>query len=469
MVPKDNRFNIFKRNKKTYFQSQLENRQIKSMQCTATVNSDSLTAKVGQTVTLSARIDPPNVYSINFNMDGYPVNSTPIDTDPNGEASFTLDTTGQTPNLYDLTADVLSPSTCTSDPLKVALISDTSSCTGIVINNPSPIIANIGDMITASATATVTEPSIIEFIETGMSMRFGSCVASPPGGQCTVDIDTTGAPPGTYNVVAKVGNGPLEQCVSTSVETILQETPGKIIVVSIPPGASIWYDGNNTGMNSSAIISDVIPGVDHEVIIKLPGYVDYTFSTINIGPGETTGEFVVMEPLIIPTTTGSLDVTSVPDGVEFGLYTGENDTAPILLTDVPAIVNAYEAGLAGYSMAMGSITIVPNTTTNLNIVLQPEVVDSGLVIFETIPMGADIYIDGSLTGAKTSYATLLAPGIHTYELKLSGHLGASGDFIVVTGTDVPAIVSKQLQSEGSGAVMLIGVAALGMVALSKPR
>lgn len=449
---------FFDKYKTTY----IPTNDIKSMQCTVLIDADSLTAIVGQTITLTAKVEPLGIYDVNFNINGSTVNPVPISTDPSGIAILPLDSTGQPSGIYDMTVEVVSPSTCTSSVLKIALT--TTPCTGITINNSSPINANIGDIIHASATATIAQPSIIEFAETTLG-RFGSCIADPLTGECTVDMDTIGAPPGTYSVVAKVGNGTLEQCVSTPVEAILQEAPGKIIAVSIPPGARIWYDGTDTGITTSAIISNVTPGVDHTIEFKLSGYAVYT-DTINIASGETDGEFIVLEPSTFPTETGDLHVTSTPNGVSFGLYTGGTGTAETTLTGIPALVNAYEAGLTGYSSALGSVIIKPGVITDLNIVLQPEIVNSGLAIFETIPMGADIYIDGLLTGAKTSYATFLAPGSHTYELRLEGYPTITGDFVVVTGTDNPAIVSAVLRSESSGIIMLAGVAVLGMMVLS---
>ena len=448
-------------------------RQIKSMQCTVTIDSNTLTALVGQIVTLTAKVEPLGTYDVNFKASGNLINIIPIPTDPlSGIATLSLDTTSIPPGLYDLTVEVITPPplACVSSPLTVALT--TTTCTGITINNPSPIRAYIGDIISASATATITEQSIIEFVDNTTNMRFGSCIISPLTGQCTANIDTTGAPPGTYSTVAKVGNGLAQQCISTPVDTILQERPGKIVAISIPPGARIYYDGNDIGMNSSAIISDVTPNVDHEVRLTLSGYSDYIESAINISPGNTGSIFAMMVPTTPPTGVGNLSVTSIPDGVEFGLYTGEIDIAPVTLYDIPAGINAYEAGLTGYNGAMGSVIIKAGETINLNIPLQLSTPDMGIVAIESIPMGSDIYIDELPLNTKTSFMTFMAPGSHTYKLRLSGYQDKSGSFTVVTGYDVPAIVSEVLQPvSGAGTAMLfgiVGIAALGMMMTSKP-
>ncbi len=264
---------------------------------------------------------------------------------------------------------------------------------------------------------------------------------------------------GTFDVVTGADNPAI---VSAQLQMY-----GKMIVFSIPPGARIFDGIIDTGINSSAIISEVIPG-DHTITLKLSGYEDYTTSSpVTISPGGTETIFAMLIPSI-PPSTGDLYVTSIPDGIPFELYTGESGTTPTTLTGVPALINPYTSiGKPGFNMVIGSVDIKPGETTNLNIILQPDIAGAGLAVFESIPTGADIYIGGVLTGAKTSYATLFEPGTYAYELRLPGYTTAAGNFTVVTGTDNPAIVSVRLQQGGAGAVMLLGVAALGMIALSK--
>ncbi len=72
-------------------------------------------------------------------------------------------------------------------------------------------------------TAAVTEQSVVEFRETTSGARIENCIISPPGGQCTATVEIpTGIPPGTFNIVAKIGNGPAQQCVSNILSVILE-------------------------------------------------------------------------------------------------------------------------------------------------------------------------------------------------------------------------------------------------------
>jgi hypothetical protein len=452
--------------------------------CNVTVDADTLTATIGTLVTLTATVEPPGTYDIIFKYGGVPLNPIPISTDLSGTATLPVDTTGQTQGLYDVTAEVVNPTpppteSCISSPITLAIT--TVPCEGIFITDPqSPVTAYIGDVIHVSVSANITEPSVVELRIVELDIRIGSCIIDPSG-TCMIDQDTTGAPPGTYHAVAYIGYGSAEQCASDPVEVTLQNRPGNIVILSIPPGPRIYLDDIDTGVNASAMISDIIPDIEHIVTLKLSGYTDYTSEPINIGSGETWLISTVMSPIVPPVGTGSLNVTSTPSGAEFFIFseTAEiaNDITPTStpITNIPAGIYAYDAGISynGTSGAMGSVIIKAGETTDLNIPLPDYSPDNGIIAIESIPVGADIYIDGEPINTKTSYATMMAPGPHTYELRLPGYITASGEFTVVTGYDIPTIVSVQLQPEGagesSGIVLVVGAAVLGMMALSKPK
>lgn len=247
---------------------------------------------------------------------------------------------------------------------------------------------------------------------------------------------------------------------------------GNLAVISIPPGARIYIDNIPTDTYSSSIVANISTGV-HSIKLSLPGYIDYIDDT-TISDGETGMFLAIMEPVTPPTGTGTLDVTSAPTGVEFGLYRGliGTETAPVSISDIPAGINAYEAdNVVDYGMSLGSFVIEDGKTTNLHIPLFPEATEMGFVAIETIPIGAQIFIDGVDIGARTSYMTIIESGIHTYELRLPGYQTVKGEFTVVTsinGFGMPTIISVTLNKESSiGAIVLIGTAAIGMMLLSK--
>ncbi len=263
---------------------------------------------------------------------------------------------------------------------------------------------------------------------------------------------------------------------SSTIDTNI--SPGKIIVLAIPPGARIYLDDIDTGVNASAIISDVSINT-HTIELKLPGYNDFTETFTMTEPEETRLISTIMTPIVPPIGVGSLNVTSTPSNAEFYIYSETEEIAngitPTLepITNIPTGIYGYEAGIAenGTSVAMGSVTIKAGETTNLHIPIPPYSPDNGIVAIESIPVGADIYIDGEPIDTKTSYMTLMSPGLHTYELRKPGYQSKSGDLTVVTGYDMPTIISETLLpvSDIGAVVMLAGAVAVGMMLVPKKK
>lgn len=240
----------------------------------------------------------------------------------------------------------------------------------------------------------------------------------------------------------------------------LQPTTGTVNVISFPPRAKIYVDDIYSGILSSAMM-ELEPGI-HTIKLTLDGYKDFIFDPISIYTGSIDTIFAIM------IAVGSLSITSDPLGAEFGLYTGESGTTNTIIPNLPVGINAYEAGLEGYTYITGSFVIEKGKITNLHIPLIPYTDDMNSVFIESNPMGAKIIIDNTDIGAYTTFMTQLAPGTHKYRLELKGYKPASGEFTIVTGSEIPAIVSVDLQSESSAAAaLLVGGTAVGMMLLSK--
>lgn len=252
---------------------------------------------------------------------------------------------------------------------------------------------------------------------------------------------------------------------------------GSIAIMSIPPGARIFIDDNDTRVNSSAIVADIDSTTSHTLKLVLDGYQYYIDDALIVSDGSIDiYPPILMVPISPPTGTGNLNVTSIPDGVEFRVTTMSTtpeteiiDVAPTTISDIPAGLYKYEAAISGppdYSDTMGTFEIVAGQTTDLNISLT--LYDPALtpVLIESIPPGADIYIDGSLLSAKTSFLGNFNEDTHTYELRKLGYQTKTGSFTPVL--DIPNIVSETLQHEsGIGTNILIaGVATIGIMMMS---
>ncbi len=395
---------------------------------------------VGDSRSLRGDITPPGSYYVRFHDGTELLGETTSD---KGIAIFTWETTPLTPiGTHHITAYVQSPIPCNSDEILIDVLPAMDVCF-----QSTPAGASI---------------SIDGILQTGKYTTLSGTECTPESivtttqRSHTVEINLEGYEPrieSFFDVFVDIGE--------------LTPLPGKIVVLTIPPGGRIYYDLIDTGMNASAIIADVASNISHNVKITLADYQDFETS-IAIDPGQTGYIYTIMTPITPPVGIGNINVTSTPDGVAFELYTGENGTAPTVISDIPAGINLYEAGgLEGYNWAAGSFTIKDGKTIDLNIPLQLFTENMGLVVIESIPMGTDIYIDGSPIGTKTTFITMMSAGIHTYELRLNGYVSKSGNFTIVTGYDIPVIISETLQPVSTGtAIILLGGTAVGLMMLS---
>jgi hypothetical protein len=343
------------------------------------------------------------------------------------------------------------------------------SCTLVTLSSDKTSV-NIGEMVTFTInTEPTTDTYTVELKDQDENL-IGTCITSE--GTCQVIWYTAGSTTvdKSFIITASVVDQP--QCIS-DVQTVDINIPlGSIAIISIPPGARIYIDNTDIGINSSALITDITPFVTHSIRLTLSGFEDFT-DDIYVSPGITSVTFAILTPLVPPIETGNLSVTSTPNGVSFGTETGHSGIAPQTISDITVGIHGYEAYLdENYSYAVGTFEIKSGQTTNVHIPLVLMTPDMGYALIETIPLGADIYIDGNSIGTKSSFLATLPAGLHTYELILAGYKTETGNFSVTAGDQTITIISKVLepQAQAGGAGMLfgiVGIAALGMMMTSK--
>ncbi|KAF5034639.1 PEGA domain protein [anaerobic digester metagenome] len=217
--------------------------------------------------------------------------------------------------------------------------------------------------------------------------------------------------------------------------------PGSILVTSTPAGAAVWLDDEDTGEVTPITLEDV-PAGDHVVTLKLDGYADASKS-VTVVSDET-----VTVDLELTTLTGSLEVTSTPEGAAIlidGADTGEVTNAT--LDGIGAGEHTITLRKAGYADAVAEVTIAENETTTLHLDL---IEAPGSIAVVSMPEGAAIFLDGADTGKLTN-ALLenVAAGEHTVTVKLAGYIDASR---TVTVTDNETITINFLLTEPAGSI-----------------
>jgi len=112
----------------------------------------------------------------------------------------------------------------------------------------------------------------------------------------------------------------------------LEQAPGRIALSTEPPGAAIFFDGEDTGQKTPATL-DASAGITHSIVMKMPGFFDETRSE-KINATETREIAVRLRPQSI-----KLEIVSVPSSAEVKISGSKVGTSPLTMTWDPAMGN----------------------------------------------------------------------------------------------------------------------------------
>ncbi|QSZ66965.1 DUF3344 domain-containing protein [Methanofollis aquaemaris] len=216
---------------------------------------------------------------------------------------------------------------------------------------------------------------------------------------------------------------------------------GCIAVTSTPEGATIFLDGEDTGLVTPATLEE-IPVGEHVVTLKRDDYADAS-ATVTVVEDETA-----TVDLTLTTLTSSLAVTSTPDGASIfidGADTGE--TTDTTLEGIAVGDHTVTLKMEGYREAATDVTIMENETAIAHLDLEEAV---GCIAVTSTPEGATIFLDDVDTG-ETTDALLedIAIGEHTITVTKSGYMDAS---TTVTVVDNETISVEFTLAEPSGSI-----------------
>jgi hypothetical protein len=200
--------------------------------------------------------------------------------------------------------------------------------------------------------------------------------------------------------------------------------PGSVYITSDPSGASIYLDDNLTSSGMTPGILTGLSSGSHTYTLKLSGFADVSGS-FTIVSGETVD--------VSKTFLGSLEISSNPSGAEIyidgtdkGIKTSIIPTT--IITGLTAGTHSFKLTYPGFADVAGTFPIVDAETTILSETFL------GNLDIGSIPTGATIYLDGSLTSIGTTPSTImgLLPGSHDIKLTLTNYYDYFG---TATATD----------------------------------
>lgn len=373
---------------------------------------------------------------------------------------------------------------------------------GCVMSNPS---AEFDMLAAGNKPPRGFAPLVVQFTDAstgaaGWSWDFGDGSALSHD-KNPVHTYTAGGPDGIfYDVTLTVtGSCPGETSVKKKSQIIrVFDNLGFLGLASTPGGASAYVDGVLMGKTVTGTTDEplhIAPG-SHTVRLTLDGYKDYT-GTVTVVNGQVTALSPVLEKITgsLATSspaTGSLQITTAPDGAVVTVDGAAKGTTPLTVPGLATGSHAVRLTKAGYTDYAGTLTLAGGKTTLLNITLVPaqetpaSTAPPGLVAtgtasppvtaapagtgslsVQSTPPGANVYLDGENVGTTPVLVPGVAPGTHRLVLTLQGYNDMTRPVEITGGAEKEVHVSFPAKKVPGFAAPL-SLAALVLVLLGLP-
>lgn len=226
-----------------------------------------------------------------------------------------------------------------------------------------------------------------------------------------------------------------------NVNLVQNSNMGSVYVTSMPIGADVYVDNTYRGQTPTTI-SQLSAGV-HTLTLKLAGYQTVTKS-VTISAMETiSADFPLQQSSVM--TSGYIAVSSTPPGAAVyvdGNYEGlthSNDSLDI--ADITPGQHSVVFRASGYQPYSTTVAVTPAKITTVSGVLveTPEIETSGSVFIESIPAGADVFIDNQFKGLSPVLLSNITTGPHSVLIRLTGYSDFTQPIQINSGKSFPVI------------------------------
>jgi len=193
---------------------------------------------------------------------------------------------------------------------------------------------------------------------------------------------------------------------------------GFYAITSTPWGADTYLDGQFYGETPLTIPVPPTPQTTHTIKVMHPGYMTFTQTYPSPGSGQT----VPLTISLVPSgPTGGISVTSNPPGGVATVDGGNPQVTPTTFDGLLAGYHIVTVTYPGYPVFSANVLVSGGTTTPVQANLGPQVAP-GFVSTDSVPPGADVYIDGLYRGQTPMVVGGIVPGQHIADLRLAGYL-----------------------------------------------
>jgi hypothetical protein len=169
--------------------------------------------------------------------------------------------------------------------------------------------------------------------------------------------------------------------IDATLEVASTAQTGSISISSVPSGATVYIDNSYQGITQPANPLDLtnVAAGDHVVRLELANYQDFT-TNVKVESGKIAVVNAVMVPATNPSSSGTLQVNSVPQGANVLVDNIYRGITPLTLSSVDAGSHSLLVRLAGYNDYTSTVTIAPGEVIQVEADLNPVPTQTGLPV-----------------------------------------------------------------------------------------
>ncbi len=217
-------------------------------------------------------------------------------------------------------------------------------------------------------------------------------------------------------------------------------TNASLEVRSVPSGARIFIDGQDTGKVTPAVIEELTgasTGTSYTVRLVLAGYHDYATSVTLYASSAGADKVLVADLLPVTTETGDVYVQTSPPGASVrvdGLATG--DVTPVTLRDLGATTHVIEASLADHVTRTETVNVRAGRTEAMELILiRNDRTGMSGTVYDKI--GGGMLVDAAVSLIGTAYETRTsAQGSYVFENLPTGYYDVLVEKTLQDGTEL---------------------------------
>lgn len=204
---------------------------------------------------------------------------------------------------------------------------------------------------------------------------------------------------------------------------------GTLKISSEPVGGEVYINGSYKGITPLTL--ELYPG-DYTVEIKKEGYESYTEKT-RVLPGKTTSITATLSLL-----NGALTIFSEPSGAEVYLNGTLIGSTPIQNYKITPGKYKLEITKENYESNIIEVTVNPGESKNISVTLSPI---KGILEIVSDPLGAEVYINGTLIGTTPIKEYQVVPGVYEVKVVKEGYLGYGTTITIKPGETKSIVVA----------------------------